>query len=69
MKKADKAKEFRADRFMTGGGHDVQYFPAEEAARAFLEENREGARSAFVLRRVFYSEQTKGLYSPVLRVF
>ena len=69
MKKAEAAKEYRADRFMTGGGHDVQYFPTEEAAQEFLEENREGARSAFVLRRVFYSEQTKGLYRPVLRVF
>ena len=69
MKKADQSKEFRADRFMAGGGHNVQYFPTEEAARAFLEGNREGARSAFVLRRVFYSEKTKGLYRPVLRVF
>ncbi len=69
MKKADQAKEFRADRFMTAGGHEVSYFPTEEAAREYLEARREGARSAFVLRRVFYSEQTKGLYRPVLRVF
>lgn len=65
----EKAKEYRADRFMTAGGHEVSYFPTEEAAREYLEARREGARSAYVLRRVFYSEQTKGLYRPVLRVF